>query len=392
MEYTFSPEEQRFRDEAREWLNANVPKERRPEDPVARRAFDLAWQKRQFEAGWAGISWPRAYGGRELSLMQQLIWHEEYARAGGPYAGTCFVGLNHAGPTLIQRGSEEQKAFHLPKILAGEVVWCQGFSEPSAGSDLASLRTKARIEGDELVVSGQKIWTSFAESADFQELLVRTDPDASKHKGISWVICDMKSPGITIRPIRTMSGRWDFCEVFYDDVRIPLVNVVGGLNNGWSVAQSTLSFERGTAFIAQQMELAEMVDRLGDLAAGRPGFDGRPAIEDDEIRRRIGEVRAETIALRAMAYGTVSRAMRKGTPGPEGSMMRLFFGELLQKSLRIAMDILGPEGLAYDAPGDRWVREYLHAFKDTISAGAAQIQRNIIGERVLGLPRPEVGR
>ena len=389
MEIEFSQEDEQFRADARDWLARNVPPEARPEmPPAARREFDLAWQRTQFEGGWAGIFWPKEHGGRGLSVVQQLIWLEEYARARGPYLGSCFVGLSHAGPTLIQRGTPEQKALHLPRILRGEVVWCQGFSEPGAGSDLASLRTRARIEGDHLVVNGQKIWTSSADVADYQELLVRTDPDAPKHKGITWVICDMKTPGITVRPIRTMSGLFHFCEVFYDDVRIPLSNVVGTINDGWNIAQTTLSFERGTAFIPAQMELAEAIERLASLAAHTPGPTGSgTALEDSEIARRIGFLRASALAMRAMAYTTISRMLRAGSPGPEASMMRLYFGELLQQTCRLAVEIDGHDALVHDPAKDSWTRRYLHAFKDTISAGAAQIQRNIIGERVLGLPR-----
>jgi len=388
VKIAFTAEDEQFRLRARDWLSANVPKDR-PEFPAqARRDFDLQWQKAQFEAGWAGISWPKEHGGLGLSIIQQLIWLEEYARAGGPYLGTSFVGLSHAGPTLIQRGTEEQKNFHLPRILRGETAWCQGFSEPAAGSDLASLRTRADRDGHDLVVNGQKIWTSNADIADYQELLVRTDPAAPKHRGITWVICDMKTPGITVRPIKTMSGLYHFCEVFYDNVRIPLSNVVGELNGGWNVAQSTLSFERGTAFIPAQMELAEAVERLAQLASEVVGPDGnKMAILDDEIVRRIGSLRASVMAMRAMAYTTVSRVLKQGSPGPEGSMMRLYYGELLQQVCRLAVELIGSDSLAFDPSVDSWTRRYLHSFKDTISAGTAQIQRNIIGERVLGLPR-----
>jgi len=389
MQIEFTREDESFRAEARAWLKANVPRGARPESPPeARRAFDLAWQRTQYDGGWAGIFWPQEHGGRGLSIIQQLIWLEEYARARGPYIGACFVGLSHAGPTLIQRGTEAQKAFHLPRILRGEVIWCQGFSEPGAGSDLASLRTRAVINGDHLVVNGQKIWTSSGNLADYQELLVRTDPDAPKHKGITWVICDMKTPGITVRPIKTMSGLYHFCEVFYDNVRIPLSNVVGAINDGWNIAQTTLSFERGTAFIPAQMELAEAIERLARLAAQVPGPNGTGlAIDDADIARRIGFLRAAALAMRAMAYTTVSRVLRHGSPGPEASMMRLYFGELLQQVCRLAVEVEGDDALVLDPEQDSWTKRYLHSFKDTISAGTAQIQRNIIGERVLGLPR-----
>ena len=200
MHLRFSPAEEAFRAAARAWLEANMPRTPRPTELGARAAYDQAWQRRMYDSGWAGIAWPRAHGGRGATLMEQLVWCEEYARAGAPDISTLFVGLNHAGPTLVACGTEEQKAAHLPPILRGEVIWCQGFSEPNAGSDLASLQTRAVVEGDVLVVSGQKVWTSFAHVAQFQELLVRTDPEAPRHRGITWVICPMDAPGIEIRP------------------------------------------------------------------------------------------------------------------------------------------------------------------------------------------------
>jgi alkylation response protein AidB-like acyl-CoA dehydrogenase len=325
--------------------------------------------------------------------MEQLIWYEEFARAGAHEPSTLFVGLNHGGPTLIARGSEAQKAFHLPKILKGEVIWCQGFSEPGAGSDLAGLSTRAVIDGDDLVVSGQKIWTSFAQIAEWQELLVRTDPDAPKHKGITWVICPMGLPGMEIREIKTMAGGSDFCEVFYDEVRIPRANIVGALNDGWNVAMSTLSFERGTAFLSEQVRLTRLVGQLIDMARDAG------ALADDEIARRVALLRAEVEALRSMTYRSVSRTARTGVPSAEASLIRLFFSELQQRVFALAMEVLGPQILAWDAGGSparvsarhagaaSWVSHYLIAFSSTIAAGSKDIQRNIIGDRVLGLPR-----
>ena len=349
----------------------------------------MDWLHRRWEAGWAGISWPTEYGGRGLSLTQQLIWHEEYARLGLIDIDSSFVGINHAGPTLITRATDEQKLYHLPRILRGEVVWCQGFSEPEAGSDLASLRTRAVVDGQELVVTGQKIWTSFAEVADWQELLVRTDADAAKHKGITWVICDMHSPGIEVRPIRTMDGDRHFAEVFYDDVRIPLENVVGRVNDGWNVAMSTLSFERGTAFTASQVALADGIERLIEAARHQPGPSGEGrAIEDVELARRLARLRAQAASLRAMTYAAISRNARTPVPGPEGSMMKLHYSDLHQELGRLSMELLGPDGLVLrpDLAMD-WTHEYLRGFSTSIGGGTSEIQRNIIGERVLGLPR-----
>jgi alkylation response protein AidB-like acyl-CoA dehydrogenase len=355
------------------------------------REYDLAWQRAQWDGGWAGIAWPEQYGGRGLSTLQQLIWHEEYARTGMPSIDACFVGLSHAGPTLITRGSEQQKGFHLPRILRGEDVWCQGFSEPGAGSDLAAVSTRAEPDGDELVVTGQKIWTSFAMIADYQELLVRTDRGGSRHQGITWLICDMRSPGIDVRPITTMDGGAEFCEVFYDEVRVPVSNVVGKAGQGWGVAMSTLSFERGTAFTASQVRLSGTVEELIGLARERAGPDGRrPAIADDELAGRLATARAEVAALRAMTYAGICRNLRSDTPGPEGSMLKLYWADITKRVARLAMDILGPDSVRASARWDGqfgWSDNYLRSFSASIGGGTSEIQRNIIGDRVLGLPR-----
>jgi len=394
VEIKFTAEEEAFRAQARAWLEANVPREARPEiaDLPARRAFDMAWQRKMFDAGWAGINWPKEFGGRGASLMEQLIWYEEYAKVGAPDVNTGFVGLKHAGPTLIACGTSEQKAFHLPKILGGDVVWCQGFSEPNAGSDLAALQTRAVVDGDHLVVTGQKIWTSFGQIAEYQELLVRTDPEAPKHKGITWVICPMDAKGIDIRPIKTLAGNADFCEVFYDNVRIPLANVVGKLNDGWRVAMATLSFERGTAFMSEQVRQSARMAELIEVARTVPGPNGKArAIDDDEIARRLALARAEVEAMRAMTYRSLSLAARTGMPGAEASMIRLFFSELIQRIDRLAMDIIGAAGVTGFNPNgssrNEWGEDYLTGLSQTIGGGTKEIQRNIIGERVLGLPR-----
>ncbi len=391
MDIRLGQGDRRFRDEIRQWLADNRPGEPRPpvSDLAARRAYDTAWQKTLAEAGWAGIAWPEECGGRGLSLTRQLIWYEEYAASEAPPGGAenvCFVGLAHAGPTLIACGDDAHKAFHLPKILNGDSVWCQGFSEPGAGSDLASLRARAVVEGDELVVNGQKVWTSYADVADYQELLVRTDPRAPRHKGITWAICAMDSPGISVRPIRNMAGDSEFCEVFYDDVRIPLSQVVGGLDNGWRTAMSTLSFERGSAFIADQVELEHDVGRLERLAR-ELRIGARPAIARDDIAQRLAHLKAEVMALKAMTYMSVSRNRGQSQPGPEGSIVRLYYSKLSQRVSQFAMELLGDECLALQGRHMRLVRTYLYRYAATIGAGTEQIQRSIIGERVLGLPR-----
>jgi alkylation response protein AidB-like acyl-CoA dehydrogenase len=374
-----SPELSAFRDECRSWLADNVPRNR-PHDGPAMRDFDLAWQNRQYEGGWAGVSWPKEYGGRGLSVLEQLIWHEEYARAGAPPSGCMFVALSHAGPTLIVQGSEEQKARHLPTILQGEENWCQGFSEPGAGSDLANLKTKAEIDGDHLIVNGTKIWTTYGQFARWQELLVRTDPDLPRHRGISWVICDMTLPGIEVRPIKAMSGLVHFAQVFYDNVRIPLSNIVGELNGGWKVAMTTLGFERGTGTIAHQIELANTVDRLLEIARAHPE-------SVDEVQMAaLAQLKVEVLALRSLTAVSVSRGMEETVPGAEGNIVALYFGELSRRVHGAAFDLLGAHaqerGGAHDFP-----LHYLESFKWAIGGGTSEIRRNTIGERVLGLPK-----
>jgi alkylation response protein AidB-like acyl-CoA dehydrogenase len=295
-----------------------------------------------------------------------------------------FVTISHAAPTIIQMGTSEQKAFHLPKMLSGEVLWCQGFSEPNNGSDLAGLRTRAMIDGDDLVVNGSKIWTSNAHIADWQELLVRTDPDAAKHKGISWVICDMRSPGIELRPILVMTGpgHHHFNQVFYNDVRIPLSNVVGGLNDGWNVAMTTLGFERATAGVSRQLVLDITLNKLIAIASERFGAQ---LLENDELGARLAQLRAEVSAVRAMALMSISRGASRML-GAETSLARAFTAELHQRVMRTAIDILGPDTLEL-RDEDPWIHTYLRSYSNTIAAGTSEIQRNIIGERVLGLPR-----
>lgn len=388
MNLDFSIDERHFRDEVRAWLADNRPKTQRPAHGEEMVAYDRAWQRHQYEAGWAGIAWPQDYGGRGLSLIQQLIWFEEYARIGAPPIGVFYVAVNHGGPTLIARGSDQQKASHLKRILSGDSIWSQGFSEPGAGSDLASLRTRAEIDGDHLVVNGQKIWTTYGQHSQYQELLVRTDPAAPKHKGLTWAICDMSTPGIDIRPIECMDGSEHFCEVFYKDVRIPMANVVGGLNNGWATAMATLSFERGTAALADQIELSQVVDELIRLAGERPAPSGRgKAIHDDEIAAGLAMLRAEVMALRSMGYATISRSARAELPGAEATMVSLFMTETHQRVYRMAMRILGEEGIERPEEVNSLQGRYLVSFMQTIGGGTSEIRRNIIGERVLGLPR-----
>jgi alkylation response protein AidB-like acyl-CoA dehydrogenase len=389
MELAQTADEADFRARARAWLRSNVPRGRRPTvTGPASRAYDTAWQRMQYEGGWAGISWPRDAGGLGLSLTHQVIWHEEYALAEAPPPGCMFIALNHGGPTLILRGNDEQRKKHLSRILKGEDVWCQGFSEPGAGSDLAAIQTRGVIDGGCLIVNGSKIWTTVGHIADKQELLVRTDPTAGRHGGMTWVICDMRAPGITVRPLKMISEDMNLNQVFYDNVRIPLENVVGEVNDGWSVAMSTLSLERGVALVPYQMEMATRLERLIDLSRHRVGPDGvRTAFEHDDIALRLAKCRAEAAATRAMIYLGASRGLRQSVPGSEGAMSALQHAELTQRIQALALEIIGPEYLDYYGDFGVWSHDYLESFKHTVAGGTSEIRRNIIAERVLGMPR-----
>ncbi|GAA2410775.1 acyl-CoA dehydrogenase [Actinomadura vinacea] len=388
MDLRHTEGEQAFRRELRAWLDRalpTLPPPPRRDDWAGRRAYDTRWQHMLHEAGYAGIDWPPDAGGRGASPVEHLIYLEETARAGVPYVGVNFVGVLHAGPTLIAEGTPEQRRRHLPRILSGEDVWCQGFSEPAAGSDLAALRTAAVRDGDHYVVSGQKTWSSFAQVADYCELLVRTDPGAPRHKGITWLIVPMDLPGIEIRPMRTLAGSAEFAELFLDDVRVPVGNRVGAENDGWRVAMVTLRFERGTAFAGDLISCLELLRELAVLARAQG-----TAWHDDALRRELGRLHGELAALWSLTKWNVSQS-RARVPGVGGSVVKLRFSELRQRLFDAAAEVLGPAALAVSdldgLPNGRYVRERLSSLSYTIAAGSSQIQRNIIGERILGLPR-----
>ncbi|WP_380871678.1 acyl-CoA dehydrogenase [Sphingomonas sp. DBB INV C78] len=389
MDLNYTADDVAFRHAAREWLAVNVPAETRPADVQGGADFDRAWQRRLYDGGWAGVNWPKEYGGLGLSGVRTLIWWEECERASAPGYERSTIALTHAGPTLITRGSEAQKAHHLPLILKGDVLWCQGFSEPGAGSDLAALKTRGIIEGDYLVVNGQKTWTSGAATARYQELLVRTEPGSERHKGLTWIICDMATPGIEVRPIQTMMGESDINATFYDNVRIPLSNVVGEVGQGWSVAMSTLDFERGNTFLRDQISMSGKVERAIDLARRSFLADGKPAIEDREIARKLAELKADALGLRAMAVVNVSNIDRNGSPGPEGSMVKLLVSQTNKQLNDVVAEIVGQQFLEYDgtkASNERMF-DYMWGWVLTIAGGATEIQKEIIADRVLQLPR-----
>ena len=396
MDFNLSSEDERFRAELRAWLEINAPKaQHRSELGMAAEEDEGDWQRRVgwyrklHSGGWIGIHWPKEYGGRGASVLQNVIYAEELERAGAPVP-FLGMGLSLLGPTLIHWGTEEQKQRYLPKILAGDEVWCQGYSEPGAGSDLASLQTRAVEDGDDFVVNGQKTWTSLAQHADWIFLLVRTDPDAPKHKGISYLLVDMHSPGVSVRPLVQMTGARGFNEVFLEDVRVPRKNLVGEKNQGWQVAITTLMFERGSGAGGNR----DITGQIGELVklAKATTRGGRPAWDDSSVRQRVAEFACEAQALKYTAYRQLTRRLRGLPPGPEGSMMKLCATELNLRVQLYAMELLGPYSqFEYRAPyavdHGKWSYKMLAARGLTIAAGSNQIQHNIIGERVLGLPK-----
>ncbi|MFF8613854.1 acyl-CoA dehydrogenase [Streptomyces sp. NPDC015350] len=381
MDLSYTPEEEEFRARLREWLATALPAlpaRPRPDDWPGRRAYDTAWQRMLHDAGYAGLHWPVDAGGRGATPTQHLIFLEETERAGAPYVGANFVGLLHAGPTIAAEGTAEQRARWLPPVLRGDEIWCQGFSEPDAGSDLAALRTRAVRDGDHYVVSGSKIWTSHAEVADWCELLVRTDPAAPRHRGISWLAMEMDAPGVTVRPLRTLAGSTEFAEVFLDEVRVPVANRVGAENDGWRVTMVTLSFERGTAFVGEVVACRRTLDALAAEARRRGSWD------DPVLRRRLGRLNAEFRALWRLTQWNVSEAGRGGVVGTGGSVFKLRYSQARQELYEAAAEVLGADGADLDR---EWALDRLSSLSYTIAAGTSQIQRNIVAERLLGLPK-----
>ena len=390
MDLNLTPSERQFRDEFRAWLAENVPAEwagggTGSEDRAEYIEYLRDWQRKLYEGGWAGISWPKAYGGRGASLMEQAIFQEELARANAPQlVGT--IGLSLVGPTIIALGTDGQKARHLPKILSGEEIWCQGFSEPNAGSDLAALGTKAARDGEDFRINGQKIWTSFAQMADWCLLLVRTDAEAPKHKGLTCLLADMHAEGVSVRPLRQMSGDSGFNEVFFSDVRVPASQVLGEVNKGWTTAITALMNERanlGTGIqVVFKRQLEALVARARTVERG-----GRPASEDPLVRQKLAQAYLELEILRLNTNRALTSLSKSGVPGAEGSIQKLYWSEMNQRTQQYAQEILGPYGQLKDFDKGVWEYGYLRTRGNTIEAGTSEIQRNIIAERVLGLPK-----
>jgi alkylation response protein AidB-like acyl-CoA dehydrogenase len=394
VDFEYAPEQEAFRKEFRGWLAAHLPPDLCVDDPADdrvasdRATFErrCAWQKAMHKAGWVGIAWPKEYGGRGASIIERVIWDEEYARARAPVLPG--MGLNLVGPTIIHWGTDAQKCTFLPRILNADEVWAQGFSEPGAGSDLASLRTRAEDRGDHFLVNGQKVWTSGAQYADSIILLVRTDPNAPKHNGISCLLVDMKSPGVVVRPLVLATGHHHFNEVFFTDVVVPKGQLLGPLNQGWKVSTTTLMYERHSSGarnpIGQVLALIAVARRLP--------MDGGTAWDDPRIRQRLSQLYIDCEAMKYTRFRALTRQIRGEAPGPEGSILKLSGSELGVRIADAAGELLGMHALVNestelvpDAP--RWHNRLVAARQYTISAGTSEIQRNILGERVLGLPK-----
>ncbi len=395
MDLRLTPDEEHFRREVRTWLESNLPTGwgtpayQAPEGAAAVVDFARGWQQKLHEGGWAGLTWPRECGGRDASYVEQLLFGEEYARAQAPDLMTISVGTGLVGPTIIAKGTAAQRERFLENILTGKEVWCQGFSEPGAGSDLASLRTRGEVKGESIIVSGQKTWTSFAMLSDWCILVVRTDPDSERHGGLSFLLVDMKSPGITIRPLKEMTGHAWFNEVFFDHVVVPKENVVGEIHHGWDVVIATLMHERSAT--AGHVRLQIEQERLAALARRDASADGKKRL-DPLTRQQLAQHAIDCTILRYTAYRNVTKLQRDGVPGPEGSTVKLFASELEQRIQQSASELLGPRGLLVaDDPRTvehgHWNYELLWSRAATIYAGTSEIQRNIIAQRVLGLPR-----
>jgi alkylation response protein AidB-like acyl-CoA dehydrogenase len=376
MDLTFTDEQTAFRDELREWLEAN-PAGTSPDDEDGQYEWRRDWQRKLHEGGWAGVHWPTEYGGRGASLMETAIFFEEMGKAGAPLPANV-LGLLLAGPTIMIWGSDEQKERYLPPILSAEEIWCQGFSEPDAGSDLASLKTRAVKDGDEWVITGQKVWTSGAQYSKWCMLVARTDNDVPKHKGLSYFLMDMEQPGVQVVPLRQITGDPEFNELFIEEARVPDENLLGGVGNGWKVALTTLMNERAGLGFFLQVRLRQMVDELYE-EAGRTG-----ALDDPRVADTLADLHIRTEILRLTAYRGLSVIEQYGQPGPEGSLVKWLWSETNQMLTQLAPSLMGPDSLT---AGNRWAFELLRARGNTIEGGTTEILKNIVAERVLGLPR-----
>jgi alkylation response protein AidB-like acyl-CoA dehydrogenase len=373
------PEEAAFRAKLRAWLDANLPEDRRGGRGGAQRfddSFGREWSRKLYEAGYAGLTWPTEYGGAGAPYSFQAIFYEEMARAQAP-AHVGVIGLGMAGPTIMAHGTDAQKQAHLSKILSAEEIWCQGFSEPGAGSDLAAARTRAERRDDVYVVSGQKVWSSFAHIADYCILVTLSDPDAPRYQGLTYLIVDMHAPGVEVRPLRQITGEAEFNEIFFNDVEVPLTNRLGEEGQGWQVAMTTLLHERGTLGFALTASLEVGVNRLLEVARER--MNG-----DSSLRESVANEWIELQALRYTNYRSLGTLQRTGIPIPECSAIKLRWSEQNQRMTKLGRELLGAEGILDDG---WWHHQQLRSRGNTIEAGTSEVLRNIVAERVLGLPK-----
>jgi len=397
MDFTLTPEQQSFRDEVRSWLKKNLPKDwtsrvQAASDVPREEAYDFLrqWQRKMYEAGFVGLTWPKESGGRGLTFMEEMILQEEMALAKAPpVLNILAVGM--AGPTINAYGTEEQKKRYPPKMLSCEEIWCQGYSEPNSGSDLAALQTRAVKDGEYYVINGQKVWTSLAHIADWMMLLARTDPDAPKHKGITYFLLDMHAPGVTVKPLKQITGDAEFNEVYFDNVRIHESQILGGLNNGWAVGLTTLMYERLALGFGLQVRLRIALDGLVDLAR-RSSKNGTPATKDPVTRQKLAQLWIDTEVFKYTGARAITKLLKGELPGPEASTGKMMWVEGHQRLQEMAMELEGPysqltKGSRWAVESGLWQYGFLRSRANSIEGGTTEIQKNIIGERVLGLPK-----
>ncbi len=397
MDFSLTLDQEAFRERVRAWLELNIPRQwvrramgtsevPRPE------AYEFLreWQRKLWEVGFIGLTWPKEYGGQGLSFVEEMILHQEMALLKAPSI-LNILGVGMAGPTIIAYGTEAQKKRYPVKILSADEIWCQGYSEPNAGSDLASLQTRAVKDGDAWVINGQKVWTSLAHLADWMMLLARTDPDAPKHKGITYFLLDMKLPGVTVKPLKQLTGDAEFNEVFFDNVRVPESQVLGGVNNGWQVGLTTLMYERLALGFGLQVRLRIALDGLVEMAR-HVEKSGRPTTKDPVLRQKLAQLWIETESLKYTGARAITKLLRGELPGPEASAGKMVWVDVHQRLQELAMEIEGPysqlvAGSERAIEGGIWQYSFLRSRANSIEGGTAEIQKNIIGERVLGLPK-----
>ena len=396
MDFDFTDAQQAFRRDVRSWLAEHVPADLRGRGFAASRGERehvtrlRAWQRRLHGAGYVGMDWPTEYGGRGASIVEQIIFYEEMSRAEAPQP-LNRSGLSMLGPTIMRHGTPAQRERHLAKILTAEEIWCQGFSEPNAGSDLANLQTRAVLDGDHYVIDGQKVWTSMAHVAEWGFFLVRTDASGAKHKGITFILVDMKTPGITIRPLRQITGESEFNEVFLENVRVPASNVVGQVNEGWGVALTTLAYERDVLTMIRHISLRTALERL-IARAKQTKRNGHTAAQDPVLRQKLASLTIAERCLQLNGYRSLTRILQGRPPGPEGSTSKLFWSQVDQELAEVATEVIGPysqiaAGSEWAPDEGQWQFYALLARGSGIRAGTTEILKNILGERVLGLPK-----